>query len=355
MPLYERVIRRRGSGDYQKGRAGENLGRGQVVYKNPNGAWYRADADAVATMPVIGITLDSAIARQVVRILTEGYIGSGTWAWTTGSEIYASTIAGALTQTAPIAPDIAQPIAMAVSPTMILFDPHLDSSAYENRHITEPDAEVYSTDGGTTFTYRRDNAGVWEEPGVTYVDPALAIEAALAWIDGQGGGVLRTRGPGEIWTCATQVNIPGANITWISDWSLTLTIPTTVPAFDDNVVEADQCDNLIFHGLHIDGNKAGQTTGVGAVSDGIRVSRSSHIKILYCWFESCARYGAQIGAFNTDDVDAEMAYNYCNANGWNGLTIGTAAANPSMSRIFIHHNYVVHSSDVGITPMVVTR
>lgn len=336
MPLYERVIRRRGSGDYQKGRAGENLGRGQVVYKNPNGAWYRADADAVATMPVIGITLDSAIAGQVVRILTEGYIGAGTWAWTTGSEIYASTVTGALTQTAPIAPDIAQPIAMAVSPTMILFDPHLDSSAYENRHITEPDAEVYSTDGGTTFTYRRDNAGVWEEPGVTYVDPALAIEAAWLWLAGQGGGTFRTRGPGETWTTATTIDSQGANVTWLSDWGLTIELGAGVDAYTIYVSH----NNVQLHGLSVDGNESNQVAPGNNV-DAVRLEDASdfvmeNCKIVEGWSAGFRAWGTGSGI--------KVLNSYFSGNQANGITINTG-----FSIVDIAGNTVLESSDVGIS------
>lgn len=119
-----------GSGDYFKGRAGETLGRCALVYKAANGAWYLADADAAATMPVIGITLERANTGQIVRILDDGFVGRRTWTWTTGGAIYASTVAGELTQVAPAGPgDVIQIVAMATSPRSIKFSSDFGSGA----------------------------------------------------------------------------------------------------------------------------------------------------------------------------------------------------------------------------------
>ena len=117
----------RGSGTYYMGRAGEALSRLELVYKNPDGRWYLADADAAATMPTIGITMGPALAGQVVRVLKEGYIGRSTWAWTVGGEIYASSVPGALVQVPPAAPSLTQVVGMATRRDMILFDPSMNT------------------------------------------------------------------------------------------------------------------------------------------------------------------------------------------------------------------------------------
>lgn len=126
MALYEiNPNAMRGSGTFFKGRAGEALGRAKLVYKASDGRWNLADADAVATLPTLGITLDSArIAGQIVRVLKAGYIGQSTWTWTTGGRIYASTVAGELTQTPPAGvDDTIQRIGVASRTNMVFFDP----------------------------------------------------------------------------------------------------------------------------------------------------------------------------------------------------------------------------------------
>lgn len=112
-----------GSGNITRGTAGQALGNRNIVYLGADGNWYLADADTAATMPVIGITRHAIRAGGQGQILLEGYIGLNTWTWTTGGEIYASTTAGQLTQTAPTPPDYVQIMGIARSATMIYFTP----------------------------------------------------------------------------------------------------------------------------------------------------------------------------------------------------------------------------------------
>lgn len=170
------------------------------------------------------------------------------------------------------------------------------------------------------------------------------IETAWAYLNKFGGGTLVTKGAGQTWTCATTINSQGDNVTWISDWSLTITI---VNGLDDNVVFADLHDNLVFKGLHIDGNKAGQTPAVSSTC--LRVNRCSHVKIFGCWLENGERYGIAAGGFNTVDHDVEIAHNFCNNNAWNGITIQMSNSANNISNVWVHHNYITHSSDVGIS------
>ena len=104
--------------------AGENLGIHKLVYRNAAGTWSLADADAVATMPVLGITMGAISSGKKGEILLWGYIGDNiTWAWTLAQPIYASTVAGELTQTMPAGiGDVVQVVAMPINdPTMIQF------------------------------------------------------------------------------------------------------------------------------------------------------------------------------------------------------------------------------------------
>lgn len=148
MALYEIIpTKMKGSGTYFKGRAGQALGRYKVVYKAANGLWYLADANAVATMPVIGVTLERVTTGQILRILWKGFVGSNAWAWTVGGEIYAHTVAGEITQTPPTPPDETQCIGIATKTNMILFDPAFRGTAeYEAEPIwidpPNPDANL---------------------------------------------------------------------------------------------------------------------------------------------------------------------------------------------------------------------
>ena len=66
------------------------------------------------------------------------------------------------------------------------------------------------------------------EPGD---DPEVVIEAAWSYLFTTfGGGTLVTKGTGE-WSFQTRCDSQGANVTWLSDLSLTFTVPN---AFDKN-------------------------------------------------------------------------------------------------------------------------
>jgi len=70
-------------------------------------------------MPVIGLATEPLTANQKGRVLHQGWAASNTWTWTPGAVIYASDVAGALSQTAGT---VAQVVGMAVSATMMYFD-----------------------------------------------------------------------------------------------------------------------------------------------------------------------------------------------------------------------------------------
>lgn len=119
--------RMRGSGLITRGTAGEALTGHQLVYQGTDGSWYLADADAAATMPVIGLTLYTINAGFNGQILLHGYIGLASWTWTVGGTsglIYASTTPGALTQTAPSGiGDYVQVVGIATASNIIYFNP----------------------------------------------------------------------------------------------------------------------------------------------------------------------------------------------------------------------------------------
>ena len=118
-----------GSGLYIRAIAGENLGNRKLVYLDITGTWSLADADAVASMPAVGLTMHAFTSGKPGWILTKGWIGLLTWTWIVGGAIYASTTPGELTQTKPSAqeyPNI-QSVGIASTATQIRFDPGLKS------------------------------------------------------------------------------------------------------------------------------------------------------------------------------------------------------------------------------------
>ena len=118
-----------GSGDFIRGIAGEDLGNRKLVYLDITGTWSLADADAVASMPAVGLTMHAISSGDPGWILTKGWIGLLTWTWIAGGTIYASTTPGELTQTKPSAqeyPNI-QSVGIASTATQIRFDPGFKS------------------------------------------------------------------------------------------------------------------------------------------------------------------------------------------------------------------------------------
>jgi len=135
-----------------------------VVYIDANGQWAAADADAVATTPVVGLCTEQLRLNQKGRVVITGLAGTNTWTWTPGAMLYASTTAGGMTETAPTGSgDQRQAVAQAINATTILFDPSLASLDslglfnYEERvePITEPTI-AQKGNGHTVLQYYTD-------------------------------------------------------------------------------------------------------------------------------------------------------------------------------------------------------
>ena len=118
---YELRPRREGDGFWMMGTAGENLGARNLIYLNVSSEWMLADADAVAEMPVIGITKHAITSGRKGQIFFYGFIGNEDWAWTAGAPIYASATPGALSQSAPS--HLRQTMGYAYTSNMIYFEP----------------------------------------------------------------------------------------------------------------------------------------------------------------------------------------------------------------------------------------
>ena len=114
----------KGSGFKVNERAGENLGNHKLVYRGADSYWHLADADATATMPVLGITMSAITTGMKGEILLWGYIGDPLWTWTPGTRIYMSTTPGELITIPPSGSgDQVQIVAAAITDIMIQFNP----------------------------------------------------------------------------------------------------------------------------------------------------------------------------------------------------------------------------------------
>jgi len=104
----------------------------QIGYKNADGEVYLAKADSSTTMPAFCMKLwGSAPAPDgnTIETITWGYVRDDTWNWTVGGLLYVSKdTAGAMTQTKPVYPNIAQVIGIAWTADIIYFNPSLFSS-----------------------------------------------------------------------------------------------------------------------------------------------------------------------------------------------------------------------------------
>ena len=118
--------RRRGSGFWIQGHAGEELGSKKLVYLDSSGSWKLTDSEVAAEMPVLGITMERIPSGQAGSILRYGYVGRADWTWTIGGAIYASATSGELTQTQPpMASQAVQIIGYPEARNLIFFNPHI--------------------------------------------------------------------------------------------------------------------------------------------------------------------------------------------------------------------------------------
>lgn len=113
--------------------ASTNVAVGKAVYVKSDGKIELADADAVGTAQargvVVGIGIDgatTAVANQVCDVVTHGPVAIGATGLTDGSNVFVSTTAGAMDQTAPAgAGDFPYAIGWAESDGVIYIQPQM--------------------------------------------------------------------------------------------------------------------------------------------------------------------------------------------------------------------------------------
>ena len=106
--------------------ASENLAIGDLVYVSGNGTVGKADADAVAKMPAIGLAVEAINANNPGPILLQGMFRDDTFNFTAGNRLFASTTDGGITATVPSGSnDVAQAVGVALSDDVIYFKPDM--------------------------------------------------------------------------------------------------------------------------------------------------------------------------------------------------------------------------------------
>jgi hypothetical protein len=97
-----------------------------VCVHTVTGEVVEADASAYATARVIGIAPAAISDTATGTILLQGFIRDDTWNWTTGSTLYLSETAGAMTHTAPTTDGaFVQVVGVALEPDVVYFNPSM--------------------------------------------------------------------------------------------------------------------------------------------------------------------------------------------------------------------------------------
>ena len=240
--------------------AGETLGLHKLVYRTAAESWNLADADTVATMPVLGITMGAISTGKKGWILLWGYIGDTvTWAWTQGGEIYASAVAGELTQTMPAGVgDIVQVVAVAATDDIIQFI-GTAGAAIGGSNTLEGETAFVGVDPS-----KDQYVNYWYCDGVA---DDVQIQAATTYVSGLGGGVIFIEA-GDYDITAT-ITVPSYTRYHIVG-ELTLADNTDADMFD---LDAG-AQYIEFYGGSIQGNKTNQASG-----SGINASDSDYVWI----------------------------------------------------------------------------
>ena len=105
--------------------ASENIAQGDLVYVSGNGTIGKADADAVAKMPAIGLAVAAISSNQPGAILLQGMFRDDSYNFTAGNRLFVHTD-GTVTATAPSGNnDVAQAVGVALSDDVIYFKPDM--------------------------------------------------------------------------------------------------------------------------------------------------------------------------------------------------------------------------------------
>lgn len=276
--------------------AGEALSKGDVVYisgiSGNTTVVSKADADDATKMPAFGIAAASASLNAAVNIYTFGILsGLNTSAYSEGDELYVSTTAGALTDTAPTGESsklqkIAKVTRSDNAAGSIFISgagrtnavPNLDSGDIfygngSNQAITTTlDTSIVPENGNLYFTTARVDAHLTGGTGVTYSAGTISIGQAVATTDNVTFNNVTVDGT------LTSDDITSTNISVAGNATITgnLTVQGTTTSIDSNTVNIG--DNIIV--LNSD------ETGTPSQNAGIEIERGTSTNVLVRWNET---------------------------------------------------------------------
>jgi len=191
-----------------KGTAGENLTNYDLVYLK-DGVWWKADRDALASMPAVGMCTGTIIAGDSNYLLLWGIIGNPDWSWVNGA-IYASATPGELTQTPPTTSGYVQSIGVSYGTTFMVFNP------------------AWIKDVGATYTkHEHIDLGLFKIPAAATPNIVAQDNAIIFFFNQNGSEHVHLRWPkgarnyagGDLkifahWTNDGGVDDNGKNVRW---------------------------------------------------------------------------------------------------------------------------------------------
>jgi hypothetical protein len=165
---------------------GESVVFPDLLYLKPDGKWWKADADANATMPGLRMALETKSADQTCSMLVAGRVRNDSWNWSVGGYVYASTTTGGLTQEAPSGSgDIVQKVGYAYHADKIIFDPEYVVKWVEASGGTE---SSFSSGGITYKVHTFTSGGTFTVTVGGFVDYLVVAGGGGAGGQYQGGG-----------------------------------------------------------------------------------------------------------------------------------------------------------------------
>src|SRR6056300_1473595 len=279
-----------------KGQAGEALSKGDVVYisgiSGNTTVVSKADADDAAKMPAFGIIAEDANNNAYATVYTFGSLtGLDTSSFSEGDELFVSTTAGGLTNTAPTGESsaiqkiakVTRSDASAGSITIMGAGrsnavPNLNSGRIfygngSNQPVaTTLDTSIVPENGNLYYTDARVDSHLSGGTGVTYSTGTISIgqdvgtTADVQFNDVQVDGTL------------TSDDITSTNISVAGNATITgnLTVQGTTTSIDSNTVNIG--DNIIV--LNSD------ETGAPSQNAGIEIERGTSTNTLVRWNET---------------------------------------------------------------------
>jgi len=144
-----------GSGFKVQGTVSMAVSKYDLLMLIGTGHWHLASVTD-EYLPAVGMAVENIGANRRGTILLQGLVHNNAWSWTPGVTLYASTVDGEMVQSPPLGmANVIQEVGMAVSPTLIHFDPKragnivsfvTTSTATKIYDITHSDTDAHSVD-----------------------------------------------------------------------------------------------------------------------------------------------------------------------------------------------------------------